>query len=82
MRVRCRLREARGGRKIADLAAASGVPRATLNHIENGRQLPKRDQVEAIERAYGVTLAEMFDWYGPLLVVDMDESETGGAAAA
>lgn len=76
MRLRCRLREIRGRRPLKHLADESGVARATLNLIENGRQLPKDEQVEAIERAYGVPLAEFYDWRGPLLVVDMDENET------
>ena len=51
------LREARGDRSMADVAAASGVPAETLRKIETGRiATPAFFTVAALARALGVSL--------------------------
>jgi transcriptional regulator with XRE-family HTH domain len=51
------LREARGSRSMAEIAAASGVPAETLRKIETGRiATPAFFTVAALARALGLTL--------------------------
>jgi transcriptional regulator with XRE-family HTH domain len=63
MRLRCRLREYRATLDLSlrELEAQTGVPRATLSRIENGRLLPTDRELAVLEPAYGRTFLE---WYG------------------
>ena len=74
MVVRCYLREIRGRRSIRKIAEASGVNRGTLSAIERGHVVPKDEQVEPMEAAYGAPFEE---WYPPLVcrVLELDEEE-------
>lgn len=47
-----RLRELRGGMRQIDAAAASGISQPAITRFENGRQVPRPDQVEALCSAY------------------------------
>lgn len=73
MRLRCKLRTIRGERTLGDISELTGINRGTLSMIELGRLLPKDDQVEALEQAYG---APAHQWYGSrtLLAVEDDEA--------
>lgn len=54
------LREARGARSMAEIAAASGVPAETLRKIETGRiATPAFFTVAALAAALGVSLEEI-----------------------
>jgi transcriptional regulator with XRE-family HTH domain len=54
------LREARGSRSMAEIAAASGVPAETLRKIETGRiATPAFFTVAALARALGLTLEDV-----------------------
>ena len=54
------LRQARGSRSMAEIAAASGVPAETLRKIETGRiATPAFFTVAALAEAVGVSLAEV-----------------------
>jgi transcriptional regulator with XRE-family HTH domain len=54
------LREARGARSMADVAAASGVPAETLRKIETGRiATPAFFTVAALAAALGLSLEEI-----------------------
>jgi transcriptional regulator with XRE-family HTH domain len=54
------LREARGPRSMADIAAVSGVPAETLRKIETGRiATPAFFTVAALADALGLSLAEI-----------------------
>jgi transcriptional regulator with XRE-family HTH domain len=54
------LREARGPRSMAEIAAASGVPAETLRKIETGRiATPAFFTVAALASALGLDLAEV-----------------------
>jgi transcriptional regulator with XRE-family HTH domain len=54
------LRQARGPRSMAEVAAASGVPVETLRKIETGRiATPAFFTVAALAEAVGVSLAEV-----------------------
>jgi transcriptional regulator with XRE-family HTH domain len=54
------LREARGGRSMAEIAAASGVPTETLRKIETGRiATPAFFTVAALADVLGLSLAEI-----------------------
>ena len=54
------LREARGQRSMADVAAASGVPVETLRKIETGRiATPAFFTVAALASALGLSLAQI-----------------------
>jgi len=57
------VRELRGqaGLSQADLAAAMGVSRQTINSIETGRYLPSLPLAIALARFFGSTIEEMFD---------------------
>jgi transcriptional regulator with XRE-family HTH domain len=64
MRLACRLRELRQARglSIREVEERSGINRAYLSPIENGRLLAKDEWVEALEEAYGAPESE---WYLP-----------------
>ena len=54
------LREARGPRSMADIAAVSGVPAETLRKIETGRiATPAFFTVAALAEALGLSLADI-----------------------
>jgi transcriptional regulator with XRE-family HTH domain len=54
------LREARGARSMAEIAAVSGVPAETLRKIETGRiATPAFFTVAALASALGLTLEEI-----------------------
>lgn len=54
------LREARGSRSMADIAALSGVPAETLRKIETGRiATPAFFTVAALAAALGLSLEEI-----------------------
>jgi transcriptional regulator with XRE-family HTH domain len=54
------LREARGGRSMAEIAAASGVPVETLRKIETGRiATPAFFTVTALATAVGLPLEQI-----------------------
>ena len=76
MKLRSYMREIRGRRSLRDLADAAGVNRGTLSLIELGRQLPKDDWVEGIERAYGAPLEQ---WYHQLVVRVLEPDEEQAA---
>lgn len=61
MHLRCRLREIRADRTLREIADTSGVAVPTLSLIERGLMLPRDDQVEELENAYGIPLAEWYD---------------------
>jgi transcriptional regulator with XRE-family HTH domain len=72
VKVRCYLREIRGRRPLRDLAEASGVNRGTLSTIELGRRLPKDEEIEPLEQAYG----QPFEHWYPAAVtraLELDE---------
>ncbi|WP_165984922.1 helix-turn-helix domain-containing protein [Streptomyces sp. YIM 98790] len=70
------LREARGERSMADVAAAAGVSAETLRKIETGRApTPAFFTVAALATALGLSLDE-------LAAAACAEEETGAATAA
>jgi putative transcriptional regulator len=60
--VRNDVRELRTGRRLAqaELAAALGVSRQTVNAIETGRYLPSLPLAIALARFFGLTVEEVF----------------------
>jgi transcriptional regulator with XRE-family HTH domain len=74
VRLRCFIHEGRGDRSLRQIAALTGVSAGELSLIERGRLLPTDDQVEAIERVYGI---ERIDWYHDWgkLAIEADEEE-------
>lgn len=78
MIVRCRLREIRGDRTLAAVAAAipedERIGKGQLSLIEQGRLLPRDRWLPALEVAYGAPRAS---WYAPeeLLVFQADPPE-------
>lgn len=58
MRVRCRLREIRGDRTLAEIAHISGVHVAELSKIERGIALPRDEWLPGLEHGYGVPHGE------------------------
>jgi transcriptional regulator with XRE-family HTH domain len=73
------LREARGGRSMAEVAAGAGVSAETLRKIETGRApTPAFFTVAALGRVLGLSLDELAAAVGDAPAVDV----TSGAAAA
>ncbi|MFI9341034.1 helix-turn-helix domain-containing protein [Streptomyces sp. NPDC052773] len=73
------LREARGGRSMAEVAAGAGVSAETLRKIETGRApTPAFFTVAALGRTLGLSLDELAAAVGDASAVDV----TSGAAAA
>lgn len=72
MRLRCFLSEIRGPASLRSIADAAEVNAGELSRIETGRALPRDEDVPALERAYGKSIAE---WYPPpvLLAVEFDD---------
>ncbi|HEY1974853.1 MAG TPA: helix-turn-helix transcriptional regulator [Pseudonocardia sp.] len=52
-RLSTRLKQLRGQRRQLDVAAASGVSQSAITRFENGRQVPRPDQVTALLQVYG-----------------------------
>lgn len=76
MRVRCHLREIRGARTLADIAALSGVKAPELSRIERGLMLPADTDLPKLAVAYGAVLDEWYDWEPPqFLVIELDQRE-------
>ncbi len=72
MRLRCKLRQLRGDRPLSEIAKATKINRGTLSLIELGRLLPKDEQIEPMEQAYG----EPFEcWYTRRANVVLEEDE-------
>jgi putative transcriptional regulator len=61
--VRNRVRESRATANLsqAELAAAMGVSRQTVNSIETGRYLPSLPLAIALARYFRMTVEELFD---------------------
>lgn len=51
----------RGERTLREIAEQSGVGQAALSQIERGLMLPKDDDVEQLEEAYGLPISEWYD---------------------
>jgi transcriptional regulator with XRE-family HTH domain len=69
------LRQARGSRSMAEIAAASGVPAETMRKIETGRiATPAFFTVVALADAVGVSLEEIITCCG--------DAQTGPALSA
>lgn len=72
VRLDCRLREARGERKLVDLAAECGLNKGTLSAVERGTRLPLDSQVAVLERAYGIPVSL---WYPGLSAVHLEDDD-------
>ena len=46
---------------LIQLAAMSGISKSTLNNIENEKMSPTLKQLEAIARALGVRITDLFE---------------------
>ena len=51
----------RAGLTLTELEALTGIGKTTLNNIENGTVSPRLDQLEAIARATGTKITDLFD---------------------
>lgn len=61
------LREARGGRSMAEIAAEAGVSAETLRKIETGRApTPAFFTVAALARVLGLSMDELALWCAPV----------------
>ena len=49
------------GLTLKQLEAATGIGKTTLNNIENGRVSPTLAQLEAIARALGVRISDLYE---------------------
>lgn len=63
MRVRCFMRELRGDQTLSSVAARLGMAKGELSMIERGHQIPRDDEVPALEREYG----PREEWYLPTI---------------
>lgn len=61
--MRLRTWEARqaAGLTLYQLEALTGIGKTTLNNIENGKVSPRLDQLEAIAKATGRRITDLFD---------------------
>jgi len=64
VRLACRLRELRRARSLSirDVEESTGISRAYLSQIENGRLLARDEWVARLEHVYG---ARQEAWYPP-----------------
>lgn len=69
MRVRCNLTEIRGPRSLRSVALAAEVNAGQLSEIEQGRRLPKDDEIPRLIQAYGASFTK---WYPPLVLVALE----------
>lgn len=55
--------QARNNKKVTlvKLAALTGIGKSTLNNIENGRVSPTLKQLEAIAKALGVRITDLYE---------------------
>lgn len=62
-KMRILLWEARQGKKLTlkQLETASGISKTTLNDIENGKLSPTLNQLEAIAKAMGLRITDLFE---------------------
>ncbi|MGY0061638.1 helix-turn-helix domain-containing protein [Streptomyces sp. LZ34] len=76
------LRQARGERSMADVAAEAGISAETLRKIETGRApTPAFFTVAALAGALGITLDEVAQRCAAVMVVREVAPEAAGAAA-
>ncbi|MEU5641481.1 helix-turn-helix domain-containing protein [Streptomyces milbemycinicus] len=76
------LRQARGERSMADVAAAAGISAETLRKIETGRApTPAFFTVAALAGALGLPMDELARRCAAVTAVAEAESEEGSAAA-
>lgn len=73
MRVRCHLRDIRGVRSLRSIADAAGINPGQLSMVEQGKTLPKDDEIPRLVEAYGAPFTK---WYPPLVLaaVEVDDS--------
>lgn len=55
-----KIRDAKGV-TLRELEQMSGIPRSTINDIENNRMSPRLVQMEALAKALGVRIGDLFD---------------------
>lgn len=72
MKVRCRLRDIRGERRLRAIAEESGVAAGQLSLLEQGRSLPRDRDLERLEAAYGKPVEE---WYSRRTLVAITEED-------
>lgn len=72
MRLVCHLRALRGERTLLELAAVAHVSEGDLSKIERGIALPRDDQLDALEQAYG---APRYEWWPPQVLVALSGDE-------
>jgi transcriptional regulator with XRE-family HTH domain len=72
VKLRCFLAEIRGPVSLRSIADAAEMNPGELSRIESGRALARDEDVPALERAYGKSVAE---WYPApvLLAMEFDE---------
>lgn len=46
---------------LVELSKHTGISKTTLNNIENGKVMPRIDQLEAIARFFHIRITELFD---------------------
>ena len=46
---------------LVDLSRLCNISKTTLNNIENGKVIPKIDQLESIAQALNVRITDLFD---------------------
>ena len=46
---------------LVKLSSLTGISKSTLNNIENGRVSPTRKQLEAIAKALGVKISDLYE---------------------
>ena len=63
MRMEILTWQARNNKKVTlvKLAALTGIGKSTLNNIENGRVSPTLKQLEAIAKALGVRITDLYE---------------------
>jgi transcriptional regulator with XRE-family HTH domain len=58
-KMNLRLHRQRQGLSLGQLADLSGLRRATITHLENGREEPQPHQVRILARALGVKTLDL-----------------------
>ena len=49
------------GLTLVQLAALTGISKSTLNNIENGKVIPRLDQLEKIAKATGTRISDLYE---------------------
>lgn len=49
------------GMTVRELEQISGIPRSTINDIENNKTSPRLVQLEALAKALGVRIGDLYD---------------------